>query len=176
MQPSQQSNVLYQPDESPPNSLSLGLSLQHLALLVTGIVFVPALVAKASGASQGYHAWALFAAFATAGLSTLLQVKRIGLLGCGYNIAMGGSAAFIAISILTISESGPAMLATLVLISALVPIVLSIKLFLLRRILTPTISGTLVMLIPASVMPVVFDMLQRVPEGHSPLEPFTCAE
>ena len=55
------------------------------------------------------------------------------------------------------------MLATLVVISSLFQFLLAWRLSLLRRILTPTVAGTVIMLIPVTVMPIVFGMLTQVP-------------
>ena len=63
---------------------------------------------------------------------------------------------------------GPGLLATLVTISALFQFLLSERLSLLRRIITPTVAGTVIMLIAVTVMPIVFDLLKHVPEGTSP--------
>ena len=49
--------------------------------------------------------------------------------------------------------------------SSLVPIVISLRLALFRRLLTPTIVGTVNMLVPATVLPVVFG---RLTEGTRP--------
>ena len=57
------------------------------------------------------------------------------------------------------------MLATLVVVSSVVPLALSARLSLLRRILTPTVTGTVIMLIPVTVMSHVFNMLKDVPDG-----------
>ena len=78
---------------------------------------------------------------------------------------MGTSGAFIAICVGAIAQGGPAMLATQVVISSLFQFLLAWRLSLLRRILTPTVSGTVIMLIPVTVMPIVFDMLTHAPEG-----------
>ena len=60
------------------------------------------------------------------------------------------------------------MLATLVAISALFQFTLSARLSWLRRIITPTVAGTVVMLIAVTVMPIIFDTLVDVPEGTAP--------
>ena len=60
------------------------------------------------------------------------------------------------------------MLASLVAASALVQFALSARLALLRRIFTPTVCGTVIMLIAVTVMPIIFDMLSQVPEGAPP--------
>jgi NCS2 family nucleobase:cation symporter-2/xanthine permease XanP len=51
------------------------------------------------------------------------------------------------------------MLATLVVISSFVPLVLSHRLSLFQRLLTPTVAGTVIMLIPITIMPPIFNLL-----------------
>ncbi len=60
-----------------------------------------------------------------------------------------------------------ATLATLVVISALFQFALAGRLHLFRRIQTPAVAGTVIMLIPVTIMPVIFDMLEAVPGGTS---------
>ena len=57
------------------------------------------------------------------------------------------------------------MLATLIIISSLFQFALSTRLSLFRRILTPTVVGTVIMLIAVTVMPIAFDMLKARPEA-----------
>ena len=57
------------------------------------------------------------------------------------------------------------MLATLVVISSLFQFALSARLSLFRRILTPTVAGTVIMLIPVTVIPIIFGLLKEVPDG-----------
>ena len=56
-------------------------------------------------------------------------------------------------------------MASLVVVSSLFQFLLAARLSLLRRIFTPVVSGTVIMLIAATVMPVVFDTLEQVPEN-----------
>lgn len=70
----------------------------------------------------------------------------------------------IAVSIAAIAEGGPALLATLVVISSLFQFLLAARLSWVRRIFTPTVAGTVIMLIAVTVIPIVFDMLSQVPE------------
>ena len=159
------SGVRYQPDEKPPTALAVGLGLQLALLNLGGIVLTPAIVVRAAGGTEAFLSWAVFAAVAISGLTTVLQAVRVGRLGAGYVLAMGTSGAFIAICVTAIADGGPAMLATLVLISSFFQFAFSTRLSLLRRILTPTVAGTVIMLIPVTVMPIVFDMLNDVPDG-----------
>ncbi len=56
-------------------------------------------------------------------------------------------------------------MASLIVVSSLVQFALAARLSLLRRIFTPVVSGTVVMLIAVTVMPVIFGTLTDVPEG-----------
>ena len=157
--------IRYQPDEKPPAALAFGLGLQLAILCLAGIVLTPAIVIRAAGGSEAFLSWAVFAAVVVSGATTVLQAVRVGRIGSGYVLVMGTSGAFIAVCVTAIAEGGPAMLATLVVISSLFQFALSARLSLLRRILTPTVAGTVIMLIPVTVMPIVFDMLKDVPDG-----------
>ena len=111
---------------------------------------------------------AVFAAVLISGASTVLQAVRFGRIGAGYVLLMGTSGAFIAVCITALAEGGPGMLATLVAISSLGQFSLSMNLSFLRRLLTPTVAGTVIMLIPVTVMPIIFDMLSQTPAEWAP--------
>ena len=157
--------IRYQADENPPAPLAFGLGLQLAVLTVGGVVLTPAIVVRAAGGSEDFLTWAVFAAVAISGATTVLQAVRLGRIGAGYVLAMGTSGAFIAICVAAIAKGGPAMLATLVAVSALFQFALAARLSLFRRILTPTVAGTVIMLIPVTVMPIIFGMLTQLPEG-----------
>jgi len=160
-----QSAVRYEADDQPPTLLAAGLGLQLAILTISGIVLTPLIVVQAAGGAEAYLMWAVFGAVLVSGVSTILQAVRVGRVGAGYVLLMGTSGAFIAICITAIAEGGPAMLATLVIISSLFQFGLARRLALFRRILTPPVAGTVIMLIPVTVMPIIFDLLGKVPEG-----------
>ena len=167
--------IRYEADESPPKPLALGLGLQLAVLTIAGVVLTPVIVIRAAGGDESYLSWAVFAAVAVSGLTTVLQAVRIGRVGAGYVLMMGTSGAFIAVCVTAIVEGGPAMLATLVVISSLFQFALSARLSLLRRILTPAVAGTVIMLIAVTVMPIVFGMLTEVPAGTPAAAAPVCA-
>ena len=169
------SELLYQADERAPVPLAFGLGLQLALLTVAVPILFPTVVMRAGGASEAYVTWAVFAAVAICGATTVLQSLRIGRIGGGHVLVMGSSAAFIGICIIALAESGPAMLATLVLVSALFQLVLAARLAQFRRVLTPAVSGTVIMLIPVSVMPAVFDMVASAPPGSAEFAAPWCA-
>ncbi len=162
-------NVRYEPNEKPPLAITVGLGLQFAVLCIAGIVITPAIVIRAAGDSEAFLSWAVFSAVLISGATTVLQAKRLGRIGSGHVLLMGTSGAFISVCIAALVAGGPSLLATLVGISALFQFALSARLSLFRRILTPSIGGTVIMLIPVSVMPIIFDMLEDVPEGTPPV-------
>ena len=161
--------VRYQPDERPPTALAFGLGSQQAILCIAGVVLTPVIVIRAAGGDGSYLAWAVFAALLVSGLTTMMQAVRVGRIGAGYPLLMGTSGAFIAVCVTALVQGGPGLLATLVAISALFQFALSERLSLLRRIVTPTVAGTVIMLIAVTVMPIVFGVLDDVPEGTSPI-------
>ena len=168
-EPDNNSGVRYEPGETPPPLLSIGLGFQATALILANIVLVSTIVMRAAGETDLYLSWAVWASVIICGLATALQSIRIGGFGAGYFHLMGGAPAFIAISITALAAGGPELLAALVIVSSLVPFIVSARLSLLRQVLTPTISGTVTMLIPVTVMPYVIEMLDDVPQGTSVL-------
>ena len=166
--PRAEREVRYQPDERPPTPLAFGMGAQQAVLCIAGVVLTPVIVIRAAGEGDPFLTWAVFAALLVSGLTTMAQAVRVGRIGVGYPLLMGTSGAFIAVCVTALVEGGPGLLATLVAISALFQFALSERLALLRRIITPTVAGTVIMLIAVTVMPIIFGMLADVPEGTPP--------
>ena len=157
------SKVRYQADENPPSPLAFGLGLQYAVLTIAGIVLTPAIVVRAAGLGDPLLTWTAFAALVVSGVTTVVQARRVGRIGAGYILLMGTSGAFIAVCVTALIEGGPALLATLVIVSSLFQFLLAWRLSWLRRIVTPIVGGTVIMLIAVTVMPIIFGMLTQVP-------------
>ncbi len=157
----------YQPDENPPLALVISLGLQLAGLNVAAVVLIPTVIVRAAGETEAYLSWAVLTAVMICGMTTILQALRFGRIGAGHIIVMCTSAAFIPVCIMALAAGGPAMMATLVVIASLVPPLLSWKLPLFRRILTPTVSGTIIMLIPVTILPVVSQLLGSAAPGSA---------
>ena len=167
------STVRYEPDENPPAAVVLGCGLQLVVLGISSIILIPTIVIRVAGGTDAYLVWAVFGAVAVSGISTALQAVRLGRVGAGYVLFMGPAGAYIGVCVSALSEGGPALLATLVVASSLVPIIISMRLALFRRLLTPTIVGTVNMLVPATVLPVVFSRLADAPDDTALATPLT---
>ena len=163
------------PDEKVPLPLAAGLALQIAVLVLPGTVLITTVVFRAAGQSENVLLWAVFVSVAASGATTLLHAFRAGRFGTGYILATGASGAAIAVSIAALAAGGPALLAILVVGLALFQFAFSVRLSLFRRILTPTVTGTVMMLTPVTVTPVIFEQLHNVPNGTSPLAAPLCA-
>ena len=166
---SNDSRLRYQVDEKPPVALALGLGLQLTALSVSATILITTVVMRAAGQGEAYLSWAVFAAVAIGGAASMLQTFQLWRFGMGHVLMMGSSGAFIAVCIKALAEGGPGTLATLVVVSAFFQFVISHRLSLFRRVLTPTVSGTVLMLIPVSVMSPILNLLKDVPDGSPAL-------
>ena len=157
--------IRYEPDEKPAPALSFGFGLQIVVLSIAGVILVPTIVMRAGGASESYLSWAVFATVAICGATTILHAVQVWRLGTGHLVVMGPTGAYIAVCVAAVSVGGPALLATLVVVSSLLPLVLAARLPLFQSLLTPTVSATVLMLIPVTVMPAVFGLLNATAAG-----------
>ena len=144
---------------------SLGLGFQNVIGRVAAMAATTSIVARAGGQSESYLAWIFFTALAISGLGSIFQTYRVWRFGSGYAISVVTATAFIAVCITALLEGGPAMLSSLIVVSALVQFVLISRLSLLRRIITPVVAGTVLMLLSATIISVVLGRLSDVPEG-----------
>ena len=159
------SRLRFQADETPPVPLTLGLGLQLVALTLAIPVLIPTAIMRSAGMAESELAWPIFAAVVISGMATALQAFRLGWIGGGHLLIAGSSGAFIGITITALAEGGPAVLAKLVVVTAIVKLLFSARLALFRRILTPAVSGTVIMILPVTVMPFIFEMVETAPEG-----------
>ncbi len=146
-------------DENPPIPTTAGLGLQFSLLASATLLVTPVIVAQASGRGDWYVNWMVFASLVVVGISTLIQARRIGPLGGGMVLPMFTAAFAIPFCITAVVEGGPATLTTLVIVSAVIQLAVSKWLFLLRRIVTPIVGGTVMMILSITLASVVFKLL-----------------
>ena len=123
------------------------------------LLVTPVIVANESGQGEDYLIWMVFASLVVVGLSTLLQVKRIGPVGAGSLLPMFTAAVSIPFCITAAFEGGPAALTTLVLACAIVQLIISKWLFILRRVVTPTVGGIVILILSITLASVVFRLV-----------------
>lgn len=163
-----ESGILYEPDQRAPPLLATGLGLQFAILTLSSMIVIPMTVFRSAGSPEALVTWAAFASLIVGGGITALQAFRLGRVGAGYMLITGGSGAAIAICADALEAGGPGLLAMLVCAAGVFQLAFSARLSLFRRILTPTVSGTVLLLLPVTVVPVTLGLLDDVPPGSAP--------
>ena len=156
-------NIRYEPDEPCSLFTAVVVGVQGVLIVVAPAVLIVAITAVASGQDERYLTWAVFASLIVGGAITALQAAGIGWLGTRHLLITGTTPNYVAVSVLALAEGGPATLASLIILSALFYLAIAAWLPRLRRIITPAVSGTVLMLIATMILPVAFDRLNEVP-------------
>ncbi len=166
-------NPRYEAHENPPLPTTLGLGSQFSLIASAALLVTPVIVAKQSGLGDGYLSWMVFASLVVVGLSTLVQVRGIGPIGARAVLPMFTAAFSIPFCITAVVDGGPATLTTLVLFSAVLQLVISKWLFILRRFVTPTLGGTVMMILSITLASVVFHLLNEASQEEPTAAPLT---
>ena len=157
--------IRFEPEEACPPRIALLVGFQGAALVLAPTVLNVAIAIRTSGLDDSYLAWSVFAAMVICAAVTALQGSRLGRFGAGHVVLAWPAAMFIAIMVATVTVAGLATFAALMVVCSLVQVALAWWLPMLRRIVTPTVSGTVTMLIAVSVLPIAFDSVGDLPSG-----------
>lgn len=146
-------------DHAPPVGPLAVLALQHVLTMYAGAITVPLLVASALNLSVADTAYLVSAVLFAGGLVTLLQCVGIGPVGIRLPIMMGVTFVGVMPSIAIASQPGlglagvyGAAIAAGLIVTLLIPFFSR-----LRTVLTPTVTGTAMLLIGLSLMQVAVD-------------------
>ncbi len=160
--------IRFEPEEACSPSIALLVGFQGAALVLAQTVLHVAIAINSSGLDDSYLTWGVFASILICAAVTALQAYRLGRFGAGHIVLTWPAAMFIAIMVTTISQAGLPTFASLLIVCSLIQMALAWWLPVLRRIITPTVSGTVTMLIAISVLPIAFDTVQDLPPGAPP--------
>ena len=163
----------YEAHESPSLPASLGYGVQFSLIASATLLVTPVIVASASDIGESYVTWMVFASLVVVGVSTLIQVRRIGPVGAGAVLPLFTAAFAIPFCITAVVDGGPATLMTLVIVCAVIQLVISTWLFILRRIVTPTVGGTIMMILSITLASVVFSLLDEASKVEPEAAPLT---
>jgi NCS2 family nucleobase:cation symporter-2/xanthine permease XanP len=157
--------IRYERDDDCPWLVAVAVGAQGVLIAIAPAILVVAITALAAGQDEHYLSWAVFAALIIGGIITALQAAGIGWLGTRHILITGTTPNFVAVSVLALEAGGPATLASLTVLSSLFYLAIAAWLPRLRRIITPAVSGTVLMLIATMILPVATDRFTEVPEG-----------
>ena len=162
-------NILYQPDERPSHPVSLVHGFQSVMTRMAAMAATTSIIAVAGGQPQGYLSWIFFSALVVCGIGGILQTFRFWRFGSGYSLSISSASAFIAICISALLAGGPALLSSLIVASSLIQFVFISRLSWLRRVISPLVAGTVLMLLASTIITVVLGRLSDLPEGAPPV-------
>ena len=140
------------------------MGLQSALLVVASIALFPIVLFNAAGGSEAEVAWAVFAMLVANGGVTILQAFRAGPMGAGLLVIPYPSPTSIPFCIIALEQGGASTLAALIVTSGLFQLALSLRLSAIRRLVTPSISGAVLLLLVITVVPVIFEALSDVPD------------
>lgn len=159
----QDSEIVFGLTDRPPIGEAIFAASQHFLAIIVGIMTPPLIIGGALGLPSEMTAYLISMSLFVSGIATFIQCKRFGFLGSGLLSIQGTSFAFIG-TIIAVGFDlkgrglGPeAMLATIFgvcFFASFVEMILSRFLPLLRKIITPLVSGIVVTLIGLSLIKV----------------------
>ncbi|MGJ3246213.1 MAG: uracil-xanthine permease family protein [Elainellaceae cyanobacterium] len=159
--PNVPADLIYGLDDRPPIVESLFVALQHVLASFVGIITPPLLICSALGADGETTSYIISMSLFVSGIATFIQCKRIGPVGSGLLSLQGTSFAFLgpvigvgtaAVGAGQTPEGALALIFGLCFFGAFVEIFLSRFLHLASQIITPVVSGTVVMIIGLSLI------------------------
>ncbi len=163
----------YEADEKPPLLASVGHAAQFNLIASVTLLVTPVIVARESGLGDSYLRWMVFASLLAVGLSTLIQVRRIGPVGAGALLPMFTAAVSIPFCITAVTDGGPGTLVSLIVVTAVLQIIISKWVVILRRIVTPLVSGIVIMILSVTLASVVFALLDGAAREEPVAAPLT---
>ena len=151
-------NLLYTVEDKPPFGLSLLLAAQHLLAALGGIIAVPLVIGNVLKLPTEDTITLVNAALLISGVVTVIQCKGLGPVGIRLPSVMGTSFTFVAAALaIGFSEYGIASILGSSLIGSLVMIIGSFFMPYIRKLFPPLVTGTVVMMIGLSPIPVAVD-------------------
>jgi xanthine permease XanP len=154
-------DLLYGLEDRPPLLETLFVALQHVLAAFVGIISAPLLICTALGLEAEDTSYIISMSLFASGLCTLIQCKRIGPVGSGLLSLQGTSFSFLApvIGVGTAAiqrgrspQEALALIFGVCFFGALVEVALSQFLHLAQRLISPVVSGTVVMIIGLSLI------------------------
>ncbi len=157
----------YEPEEKCPPTLALNSALQIFVPNTISVILLTTIVALASGHGSDYLSWAIFSGLVITGISVILHSFRFWHIGSGRLVVTNFNVPFLAVTTLALATGGPGLLASLVMVSTVLQLLITMRLASFRRLFTPTVSGTIIMLVAVSAVPFIVSRTVIAPAGVS---------
>ncbi len=146
-------SLVYGLESKPPLSVAILVGVQHVSAMVVGTITPPLILAGILKISPADTAYLISIALLCSGIGVFLQCRQRGPLGSGLLSVTGTSFAFLQPLTQAGNAGGLALMFGLSCVTAPVVIVLAPFISRLKSVFTPLISGVVVLLIGASLIP-----------------------
>ena len=144
--------VIYGVNDRPPLQETLFAAVQHLLAIFVAIITPPLIIAKALRMDLATTGFLVSMALFVSGVATFIQCRKLGPVGCGLLCVQGTSFSFIGPIIAIGQVGGLPLIFGACIAAAPVEMAVSYSFKYLRRIITPLVSGIVVMLIGLSLV------------------------
>lgn len=148
------SELIYGLNDNPPVKDAIFAAIQHLLAIFVAIITPPLIIAGALNFDQETTSFLISMSLFASGISTFIQCKRFGPIGCGLLCIQGTSFSFIGPIIAAGATGGLSMIFGAVIAGSVVEMAISRVLRFTRKIITPLVSGIVVTLIGLSLIKV----------------------
>jgi xanthine permease XanP len=145
-------NLIYGINDRPPLRDALFAAVQHLLAIFVAIITPPLIIAKAMNLDLAMTGFLVSMSLFVSGLATFIQCKRFGPVGCGLLCVQGTSFSFIGPIIAIGQAGGLSLIFGACIAAAPVEMIVAYCFKYLQRIITPLVSGIVVMLIGLSLI------------------------
>ena len=152
--PTQDTGLIYGLNDRPPLRDTLFAALQHLLAIFVAIITPPLIIAGALKLDLETTGYLVSMALFASGISTFIQCRRVGFIGCGLLCIQGTSFSFIGPIISAGLTGGLSAIFGACMVASSVEMFISRLLKYTRRIITPLVSGIVVTLIGMSLIKV----------------------
>lgn len=155
-EPRRSSELLYGLTDQPPVAESIFVAFQHVLAAFVGIITPPLIICASLGLDAANTSYLISMSLFASGICTFIQCKKIGPVGSGLLSLQGTSFAFLGpiLGVGTVAiqggsspEQALALIFGVCFFGSFVEIVLSRFLHLMGKIITPVVSGSVVMII-----------------------------
>ncbi|PJE79637.1 Uric acid permease PucK [invertebrate metagenome] len=147
----------YAVEDRPSFGMALVLALQHMLAAFGAIIAVPLVVGGVLGLEEGTMVSVVSAALLVSGVITVVQCLGVGPAGIRMPCVMGTSFTFVAVSIAIGQQYGLSGILGSALGGSLVMIIGSQFMGHVRKLFPPVVSGTVILMIGVSLVPVGTD-------------------
>lgn len=145
-------SLIYGVDERPPLRDTLFAAFQHLLAIFVAIITPALIIAKALNLDLKTTGFLVSMSLFVSGICTFIQCRRFGRVGCGMLCVQGTSFSFIGPIISIGLVSGLPYVFGACIAAAPVEMIVSLTFRYLKKVITPLVSGIVVMLIGLSLL------------------------